>query len=388
MFKQKSIYNSKERWKVGLLILLAVIVITSILYTNYLAKKLSKQEKKKVELLASVYQKLNTASENLDIGFMFEIIQSNENIPLILTDKEGNIIANRNLDSTLAINDSNYVKRTLLEMKSEKDPIKIILSDDNYNLIYYKDSYLLTQLIYFPFIQFSIIGIFMIVAYFAFSSSRRAEQNRVWVGMAKETAHQLGTPLNSLTGWIEYLREHLKPEVADKVLPEMEKDVERLVTVTERFSKIGSTPTLKEDDLLAVVKKSMDYMVARSSEKMDWQFKYDNNVDYNKSINTSLFEWVIENLLKNSLDAMDGKGKISISLSRIEEVIFIEISDSGKGIASNKFKAIFKPGYSTKQRGWGLGLSLSKRIIEEYHHGKIYVKDSLIDKGTTFRIEI
>ena len=288
MFKQKSNYNSKERWKVGLLILLAVIVITSILYTNYLAKKLSKQEKKKVELLASVYQKLNTASENLDIGFMFEIIQSNENIPLILTDKEGNIIANRNLDSTLAINDSNYVKRTLLEMKSEKDPIKIILSDDNYNLIYYKDSYLLTQLIYFPFIQFSIIGIFMIVAYFAFSSSRRAEQNRVWVGMAKETAHQLGTPLNSLTGWIEYLREHLKPEVADKVLPEMEKDVERLVTVTERFSKIGSTPTLKDDDLLAVVKKSMDYMVARSSEKMDWQFKYDNNVDYNKSINKDI----------------------------------------------------------------------------------------------------
>lgn len=385
-FKTHNIYDSKERWKISLIAVLIIIVISSILYTNYLAENLAREERKKVELLASVFKKLNSADPDVDISFMFEIIKSNETVPLILTTQNNAIIAYRNIDSSRVQHDSTYLNRLLADMAAKNDPIKIELSNDTYNYIYYKDSYLLTQLIYFPYIQFAIILLFMIVAYFAFSSARRAEQNRVWVGMAKETAHQIGTPLNSLSAWVDYLRDTLDEDIAGKVIPEMEKDIERLVTVTDRFSKIGSTPSLQETELVSVIEKLMAYFKKRSSAQVNWQFNYHSNEKYFARINESLFEWVLENLLKNSLDAMEGKGNIIIELHRDEDRIFIDIIDNGKGIPSGHFKKIFKPGFSSKKRGWGLGLSLSKRIIEEYHHGKIFVQESIPFVKTQFRI--
>ena len=386
MFKPSSIYETNERWKIGLILVLVLIVSVSIFYTNYIADQLAEEERKKVELLATVYQKLSTGAENVDLGFMFEIIQSNETVPLILTDQNGNVMAHRNIDSVKASTDGKYVEAMLTEMREAKEPIRIDLGNNTYNTIYYRDSYLLTQLIYFPYIQFVVILLFIMVGYFAFSSSRRAEQNRVWVGMAKETAHQLGTPLNSLTGWIEYLRDYLEPKVADRVLPEMEKDVDRLVTVTDRFSKIGSTPSLAKQNLLDIVNKSVDYLRKRASGKVKWTVKHGTNDFFPAMINPALFEWVLENLLKNALDAMDGAGAITVVLETHQDSVLIDVKDSGKGIPTNRFKKVFKPGYSTKQRGWGLGLSLTKRIVEEYHGGKIFVRESQQGKGTTFRI--
>lgn len=384
MFKPSSIYESNERWKIGLIAVLILIVTASILYTNYLAERLKDEERKKVELLATVYEKISSGDENVDLGFMFEIIQSNETVPLVLTDHDGNIMAHRNVDSIAAL-DTSYLRKLVAEMKAEKTPIRIDLGNGQHNIIYYKDSYLLTQLIFFPYIQFSIILLFMMVGYFAFSSSRRAEQNRVWVGMAKETAHQLGTPLNSLTGWVEYLRDYLQPDVADRVLPEMEKDIDRLVTVTDRFSKIGSAPSLAQHDLLEIVNRSVNYLRTRASQKVHWEVR-SNPGSYNALVNPALFEWVLENLLKNALDAMTGAGNISANILSDETHVIIDVKDSGKGMPPNRFKKVFKPGFSTKQRGWGLGLSLSKRIVEEYHGGKIFVKESQPGKGTTFRI--
>ncbi len=381
-----NIYESKERWKIGLVAILILIVIGSILYTNYLAENLAKEEKKKVEMLASVFKKLNSADPDVDISFMFEVIKSNETVPLILTTQNNEIIAYRNIDSALVKKDSTYLKRLLAEMAEKNEPIKIELSADTHNYIYYKDSYLLTQLIYFPYIQFSIILLFLITAYFAFSSARRAEQNRVWVGMAKETAHQIGTPLNSLSGWIEYLRESLDPEFSEKIVPEMEKDIERLITVTDRFSKIGSTPSLTETELVTVIDKLLIYFKKRSSMQVSWQFNYNPTENYMANINVSLFEWVLENLIKNSLDAMEGKGNIIIELTKDTDRIIIDITDNGKGMPTRQFQKVFKPGFSTKKRGWGLGLSLSKRIIEEYHHGKIFVQESIPFVKTQFRI--
>jgi len=387
MFKPSSIYESNERWKIGLILVLVLIVSVSLYYTNYIASRLAEEEQKKVELLATVYQKLSSGAENVDLGFMFEIIQSNETVPLILTDREGHVMAFRNIDSVRATQDTAYVHAMLTEMREAKTPIKIDLGNNTYNLIYYRDSYLLTQLIYFPYIQFFIIGLFIMVGYFAFSSSRRAEQNRVWVGMAKETAHQLGTPLNSLTGWIEYLRDYLEPAVADRVLPEMDKDVERLVTVTDRFSKIGSTPSLSKNNLLDTVNKSVDYFKVRASQKVKWKVVHKSDDYFPAMVNPSLFEWVLENLLKNALDAMEGAGSITVTMNTEPEGgVVIDVKDTGKGMPQNRFAKVFKPGFSTKQRGWGLGLSLSKRIVEEYHGGKIFVKESQPNKGTTFRI--
>lgn len=383
-----NIYESKERWKIGLVAILILIVFGSILYTNYLAENLAKEEKKKVEMLASVFKKLNSADPDVDISFMFEVIKSNETVPLILTTQNNEIIAYRNIDSALVKKDSTYLKRLLDEMAEKNEPIKIELSADTHNYIYYKDSYLLTQLIYFPYIQFSIILLFLITAYFAFSSARRAEQNRVWVGMAKETAHQIGTPLNSLSGWIEYLRESLDPELSEKIVPEMEKDIERLITVTDRFSKIGSTPSLTETELVSVIDKLLIYFKKRSSLQVSWQFNYNPTENYKANINVSLFEWVLENLIKNSLDAMEGKGNIIIELTKDADRIIIDITDNGKGMPARQFQKVFKPGFSTKKRGWGLGLSLSKRIIEEYHHGKIFVQESIPYVKTQFRITL
>lgn len=381
-----NLYRQTQYWKILLIGLLTLIVIATILYSNYLAEKLAGEERKKIELIANVYKKLNSASDNLDISFMFEIISSNTTVPLILTDEKGNIIGFKNIDSVRAQNDKAYQQQTLEEMKKKKEPIQIVYSENSKNFIYYNDSYLLQQLIYFPYIQSSIILIFLIIAYFAFSSSRRAEQNRVWVGMAKETAHQLGTPLSSLSAWGDYLENILPENIKEKFLPELTKDIQRLETITNRFSKIGSQPVLSEENLYTEIETMVDYIKQRASGKVDFNIHQTEGANIRAMISVPLFGWVLENLLKNALDAMDGKGKIDIYISSNHVHAIVDIKDTGKGIHSSKFNTVFKPGYSTKQRGWGLGLSLSKRIIENYLKGKLFVKESVVGKGTTFRI--
>jgi signal transduction histidine kinase len=382
-----NIYEQKNTWKTILLITLLLIIITSILYTNFLAGKLAKEERKKMELLADVYKLLNATSGNVDLGFMFHIIESNETVPLILTDETGTIIGHKNLDSLRIERDTAYLPKQLSLMKADRPPIDIEYSKDAHQYIYYRDSYLLVQLRYFPFIQFSIILLFLAVAYLTFSTARRAEQNRVWAGMAKETAHQLGTPISALSGWVDYMKLQLKEgDETLKVIPEVEKDIERLELIAERFSKIGSVPDLITTNLYDEVEKSTQYIRRRASGKVHIKLHAPQGKKVEAKISPPLFAWVIENLLKNALDAIGGSGKIDIYLQQQGKQTFLDIKDSGKGIPPGKLKAVFRPGFSTKKRGWGLGLSLAKRIVEEFHKGKIFVKESQVGKGTTFRI--
>lgn len=383
-----NLYSRTAIWKALLLVALLFIVSASILYTTFLAKKLQVEEKKKMQLLADVYKRLNTSPESSG-ETDFEVIQSNETIPVILADEQDHINFMRNVsaeDSAKAATDSVFRKKLVDDFKHANTPIKIEFSPGNYNFIYYRDSYLLTELRYFPYIQFAIIFIFLLVAYLAFSSSRRSEQNRVWVGMAKETAHQLGTPLSSLSGWVDYLTDKIPEDVREKVLPEMEKDLVRLSTVTERFSKIGSEPHFETRDIKELVEENVNYIKRRASEKVEFIIDSPDLTPVTAPVSPTLFSWVIENLLKNALDAMEGSGTIHLLITMKGHYAIIDVVDTGKGISSNKFKDVFKPGYSTKKRGWGLGLSLSKRIIENYHQGKIMVKESVAGKGTTFRI--
>jgi signal transduction histidine kinase len=271
-------------------------------------------------------------------------------------------------------------------MQSIHDPIEADLGEGVKRFIYYDDSTTLKQLRIFPYVQLAIFAAFLLIAYFAFSNARRAEQNLVWVGMAKETAHQLGTPISSLSGWVEVLRELEGMEGNQKILDEFDSDIQRLTLVADRFSKIGSVPQLQKESALTTVERNVDYMRKRASRKV--VMTVNGNKDEFISINNQLFDWVLENLLKNALDAMDGEGAIDATLSSDNHHVFIDVTDTGKGIPKNKFETIFEPGYSTKRRGWGLGLSLTKRIVEEYHKGKIFVKHSEIGKGTTFRISL
>jgi len=378
-----NIYSKKQKWKVFLLFIALIIGISSFVITNNLTKKLSIEERKKVELWALGMRQLSSLdNEEKDYTFILEVIKNNETVPVILTDKEGQIISSRNLDVNKE-NDAKYLVRQLEKMKKDNDPIEIILLDGNKNFIYYKESILLTRLFYFPIIQFGVILLFLFVSYLAFSSSRKAEQNQVWVGMSKETAHQLGTPTSSLLASLELLK--LK-NVDNKIVTEFEKDVRRLEIITERFSKIGSKPKLAKQDVLVVLTNAVKYIKARSSQKVNFNFNFSENDKILLPFNSSLFEWVIENLCKNAIDSMEGQGNITINIDDRIQYLFIDIIDDGKGIAKSKYKTIFQPGYTTKQRGWGLGLSLSKRIIEIYHEGKIFVNFSEIDKGTNMRI--
>lgn len=382
-----NIYEQKNTWKIILLIALLLIIITSILYTNFLAGKLAKEERKKMELLADVYKLLNASSGNVDFGFMFHIIESNETVPLILTDETGTIIGHKNLDSLKIERDTNYLPQQLALMKADRPPLDIEYSKDAHQYIYYRDSYLLVQLRYFPFIQFSIILLFLAVAYLTFSTARRAEQNRVWAGMAKETAHQLGTPISALSGWVDYMKLQLnEKDEMYQMIPEVEKDIERLELIAERFSKIGSVPDLVACNLYHEVEKGTQYIRRRASGKVQINLHAPQGKKIEAHISPPLFAWVIENLLKNALDAIGGSGNIDLYIQQQGKQAIVDIRDSGKGIPAGKLKAVFRPGFSTKKRGWGLGLSLAKRIIEEFHKGKIFVKDTQVGKGTTFRI--
>lgn len=382
-----NIYERKYRWKLILVLSALLIVAATLFYTDNLAGKLAEEEKQKVKQIADVYHYIATATDITDYGFLVELIQSNKTVPIISTDNDGNIVAYLNLDTTKVAEDSTYLNRRLEEMKDFAEPIKLEISGGIYQYVYYKHSVLYTQLLYYPYVQLIIIAAFLIVAYTLFNTARKSEQNRVWVGMAKETAHQLGTPISSLVAWIEYLHESPAMEGKKNIVEEMDKDVQRLELIADRFSKVGSQPDLTERNLIVELNNSIDYIKHRSSKKVIFDFQY-TAPDITVKMNPILFNWVIENVLKNALDAIDGSGDIKIEVTEEKDNAIIDITDSGKGIPRSKQKTVFEPGYSTKKRGWGLGLTLAKRIMESYHNGKIFVKSSAQGKGTTFRISI
>ena len=377
-----NIYTQKQRWKILLLIAALLIGTASLWYTNRLVKKLSIEERKKIELWAEATRRLADISEiNSDINFLSIVISNNNTIPVIWADDKYEVISYRNLDSLKAL-EKGYLQKQVGIMRLEHAPIEIKIGKNLKQYILYNDSDLLVKLRFYPFFQLGVIALFLFVSYLAFSTSRKAEQNQVWVGMAKETAHQLGTPLSSLMAWLELLRMR---GMSIEYTSEIEKDIQRLHTITERFSKIGSAPALSKVNVYEVLTRSVDYIKTRSSPSVEFVIDAP-TIEVYAPMNVPLFEWVIENILKNALDAMSGKGKICLNITDQQQFVYIDITDTGKGIPKATYRTIFKPGYTTKSRGWGLGLSLSKRIIEEYHDGQIFVKSSEINKGTTFRI--
>lgn len=377
-----NIYSKKQYWKRILLAIAVVIGLSSLWYTNTLVEKLQHEERKKAELLAEATRLLANDQSRGDLSFVLKIVIDNETVPVILAEKDGNIISHKNLDSAL-VSEPGYLEEQLEIMRGENEAIEVKIGDDSSQFIHYRNSTLLTQLMYFPYIQLGVITLFLLVSYLAFSSSRKAEQNQVWMGLAKETAHQLGTPLSSIMAWLEVLR---TKSVDEGTLAEFEKDVKRLETITERFSKIGSTPDVVPSSLNTILDEAVTYISNRVSKKVEFSMDLEETKDVLAPLNKSLFEWVIENICKNAVDAMNGAGRITIKVSDQTQFVYIDITDTGKGMARSVFKTIFEPGFTTKRRGWGLGLSLCKRIIENYHGGKIFVKSSEINKGTTFRV--
>ena len=381
MSKIKDIYTRKKTWKFWLLIFAIIIGIFSLFVTNSLVKSLAYEEKKKIEIWAYATNQMVNISDDGNFSLAIKVMESNENIPIILADENDSILNYRNLNPINEITDE-YLQKQLVIMKEQNEPIEIQVFEDYKQLLYYKDSILLTRLKYYPMFQLGLITLFMFIAYLAFSSARKAEQNQVWAGMAKETAHQLGTPLSSLMAWVELLKS--KEETKDMVL-EMEKDVARLETITDRFSKIGSKPTLEEENIVQVVEEATNYLKSRLPEKVLIEL-HSENPSIIVPVSVVLLNWVIENICKNAVDAMKGEGLIKIEMEEDESHVKIQINDTGKGIEPELISSIFKPGVTSKKRGWGLGLSLSKRIIEEYHKGKIFVKSSVEGKGTTFSV--
>ncbi|NLI25474.1 MAG: ATP-binding protein, partial [Bacteroidales bacterium] len=344
---------------------------------------LSAEEEKKVLLWAEATKKLALPEpDGTDFSFLLQVVQDNTTVPVILVDHKGEIVAWRNLDS-LKVSREGYLEKELEVMKTQHDPIVIEIGGGEKNYIYYKNSILLTRLTLYPFIQLGVITLFILVSYIAFSASRKAEQNKVWVGLSKETAHQLGTPTSSLLAWAEILRER---NVAPDIMDEMEKDIRRLEKITERFSKVGSEPVMKSVDLTELVVRTVDYIRTRVSGDVVLQADVP-MYSLMAPASSSLLEWVLENVMKNAVDALEGgKGTVTVTLVRSGEKVIIDVIDTGKGIPRSLHKTIFKPGFTTKSRGWGLGLSLSKRIIEMYHKGRIFVAASEPGKGTTIRI--
>jgi signal transduction histidine kinase len=384
-----NIYQNKFKFKVAIVIIAFLIGFASLYYTNTLVQKLVQREKEQINLFGKALRyMLDRENEEPSRFILEEIIKTNTSIPTIATDEDDNILIYKNLHIENMNNEEKqlYLEKELLRMKAEFPPIKVTISDTRYNLIYYRSSDLIYQLKYYPYAQLSVIAIFGLLTYLAFSYSRRAEQNRIWVGLAKETAHQLGTPISSLMAWVEYLKTEKKWD--ENIIAEIDKDTKRLEIIAARFSNIGSQTSLSKENIYQVIKEIVDYLRPRLSSKISIDItNYLPNPTMVR-LNRYLFEWVIENLLKNAVDAMGGIGKIHIEMrmSVKEKKVFIDVSDTGKGIAPNKIKKVFEPGYTTKKRGWGLGLTLAKRIIEEYHNGKIFVKSSEIDKGTKFRV--
>lgn len=366
--------------------IIAIAIITgTIFYSRFLARKIAKEERQKVAEWVEAGKLLVSDSTGLSDQLVGLIIAENNTIPIIQTDEKGNIIDFVNLDSTEVASDPGYVKKKLKEFQSQNEPIEWVNPADSTarNLYYYGNTSLLNQVRYYPVVQLLIVSLFIIITITALTTSFKSSQNQVWAGMAKETAHQLGTPLTSLQGWVEMLKEIPGNE---KIIREMEKDTNRLILVSDRFGKIGSTPHLEPRNLVEQVASMVEYMKKRASGRVVFTIDTKGKKEIIANISPPLFDWVIENLLKNALDAMEGKGSIQISISDPANNIIIDVTDTGKGISSQNINKVFKPGFTTKKRGWGLGLSLSKRIIDQYHRGKLTVKHSEPGKGTTFRI--
>jgi hypothetical protein len=386
------IYDQKSRIKLGILAGAILIAAATVVYTNILVKRLSEREQQQIDLYAKAQRFIINSEVDSNTNFVFEeIINANTTIPIIFTDGDANILGTRNVDIPKKVSEKvalDFLHHEIAVMKLQHPPIVVELGAGLRNYIYYKDSQLLTQLRTYPLVQLAVIACLGVMAYFSFSYSRRAEQNRVWVGLAKETAHQLGTPLSSLMAWHTYLKDSDKWK-DEPIVDELGKDVRRLEIITERFSNIGSVPVLKDENILQATKNAIAYLQSRVSKKVIFEIKTDLPTDTPAQINVPLFDWVIENICKNAVDAMDGKGNITLHLRRAskgKQLIALDITDTGKGIPKSKIETVFLPGFTTKKRGWGLGLALAKRIIENYHQGRLYVRWSEVGKGTTFRV--
>ena len=378
-------FQQMINWRTGLAAIAILIVSGTIFYSQYLARKIAGQERLKVEQWVEASKSL-LDPDITDTRLPSKIMLDNTDIPIIETNEKDSITNFVNLDSAKVLTDKGYLLRKLADLKSiNSDPIIYTDPSDStkINKYYYGHTRLLNEVQIYPLIQLLIVGLFIVVTVMALRSSYRSVQNQVWAGMAKETAHQLGTPVSSLEGWVEMLKENPDNE---KITHELEKDVNRLRLVSDRFGKIGSTPQLEEMDLVKQISSMMDYIKKRAPGKIRFSMNTNGAAVIMAKISAPLFDWVIENLLKNALDAMEGKGSIHVDIQPAKEGIIIDVVDTGKGISKQHINAVFKPGFTTKKRGWGLGLSLSRRIVEQYHKGNIFVKHSEIGKGTTFRI--
>jgi two-component sensor histidine kinase len=378
-----SIYDSRQQLKYLFIFGAIAIAIASVVVSNTLIKKLAEDEREKIEVWAEAGRVIVNEDADLNMSLSLRIIQGNTSIPVFLCDGNDSIIVYRNI-TLPEKNVEAFLEKKIKEFKSKNAPITIDIGDGTFQYLYYDDSVILKRLLVYPYAQLSVVFVFILIAFLALGSTKKSEQNKVWVGLSKETAHQLGTPISSLIAWMEYLR---TKEIDPALLREMEKDVKRLEIIAERFSKIGSNPDPTPVNIVNSIHLALDYMDTRISSKV----KLCRNLPEEPALalmNDSLFAWVIENLVKNAVDAMEGQGKITFQLEVTGKNILIDISDTGRGISKSKFETIFSPGYTTKARGWGLGLSLVKRIIESYHGGRIFVKSSEIGKGTVFRIEL
>ena len=390
-------YAQRRFWNYFLLAFALVIAIGSLLYTSYLVKSIKRSERTRAEIWALSMKQMTTSDDNDFLNYVFAVRDS-LTVPAMIVDANGEIITTKGLDPSRTYikvpdmpadkngkkYDPAYFQSELTSMKAEHEPITLKVIGNSW-YVYYHDSFVLTQLKIFPYIQLTVIAIFLLIAYFAFNTSRKSEQNQVWVGLAKETAHQLGTPISSLMAWTELMKEKFDAE-EDPLIAEMENDIKRLEIVADRFSKIGSQPVLEPNDVYEVVKEFVDYFRVRVSSKIG--FEISGNRELKAGLNIPLFDWVLENLLKNAVNAIDNAGQIKVEISgnKARGQVFIDVTDTGKGIARSKFETVFQPGYTTRIRGWGLGLSLTRRMVENYHSGQIFVKDSEVGKGTTFRI--
>lgn len=375
------VYELTRHLKMVFIVIAVAIVLASTIFTNWLANSLATEERKKVEIWAEAIRQSVFLEEGTNTDLIVKIIEGNTTIPIIMTDAKNNVISTLNIIEPKTKIAEFYTNK-ITDFKSKRPPIEVKI-DGTIQLIYYDESLFLKQLYYFPYVQLGVIFVFLLVAFFAFSSTKRAEQNQVWVGLSKETAHQLGTPISSLLAWVDLLKMRHQE---DDLIVEMENDVNRLGIIAERFSKIGSKPDLQLVSLNETLDNAVRYMANRTSQKVAIQCNFSSEEPVFMHLNVPLFEWVIENLCKNAIDAMDGIGQIDITVANRTDEVIIDVKDTGKGVDKRNFKLIFTPGFTTKKRGWGLGLSLAKRIIEEYHGGKIFVKQSEMNFGTVFRI--
>ena len=394
------IYEKKTRIKILVAVLALLIGAATIIYTNWLVQRVSEREQQQIQLYAKAQEFIINAESESSTFVVNEIVNANATIPVILSSDGTDVIAAKNVPMPLHVRAADSVallQHELLLMKQQHPPIVVKFGAGQVNYIFYRDSQLLRQLRTYPLVQLVVIGCLAVIAYFAFSSSRRAEQNRVWVGLAKETAHQLGTPLSSLVGWQNYLRDSDRFK-NEPIVEELGKDIRRLEIITERFSNIGSVPVLKDENLYMTTRNAIEYLQSRVSKKVIFKIESDLPMDTPARINVPLFDWVIENICKNAVDAMEGRGSITLHLRRVRtrrswyrrgappRQVAVDITDTGKGIPKNKLESVFMPGFTTKKRGWGLGLALAKRIIENYHEGRLFVKWSEQGRGTTFRV--